>query len=252
MANRKGNKHTEESKKKIGMSSKGRVHPPRTPEHCKKISDSAKERHRLNPQPKGKNNPRYNQITFNCEFCGEETTDYPSNYNRRSHHFCGRECVSKWRTGENHPNKKSEYIEFDCSWCDELAKQKRVNYNFQGELHFCSKICEGNYASKYRSRENSHGWKGGRGKLYNTLRGLRVYREWRTDVFERDNYTCQVCSETHCELQAHHKITIKEFIENYELKTLDDAEDCEGLWDISNGLTVCLDCHNTIHRRKIK
>ena len=62
--------------------------------------------------------------------------------------------------------------------------------------------------------------------VYGTLQ----YQEWIKSVFKRDNYTCQDCGKIGCELNAHH---IKEWSKYPELR-----------FDINNGETLCIDCHN--------
>lgn len=65
-------------------------------------------------------------------------------------------------------------------------------------------------------------------------RYTKEYSEWRTSVFERDDYTCQRCGKRGGKLNAHH-------IERYR--------DCiERRTDVSNGVTLCEDCHRLIHR----
>ncbi len=68
-------------------------------------------------------------------------------------------------------------------------------------------------------------------------RGIRFsteYKQWRTDVFLRDSFTCQSCGDDKGgNLVAHH---IKSFAEFPELRLV-----------LSNGLTLCNDCHHDIH-----
>jgi len=61
------------------------------------------------------------------------------------------------------------------------------------------------------------------------------YIEWRTSVFERDNYTCVKCGDGQGgNLYSHHK---------------DGFNWCEGRrLDVSNGVTLCNKCHNDFHR----
>ena len=73
-------------------------------------------------------------------------------------------------------------------------------------------------------------WKGGithwRKKIYNSPTWIK----WRKSVFERDNYTCQICfihGSTY--LQANH---IKKFSDFPELR-----------FSVDNGITLCKNCH---------
>jgi len=69
-------------------------------------------------------------------------------------------------------------------------------------------------------------------------RAYPEYREWRTAVYERDNYTCQKCKEQESvwgNLNAHH---IEPYAKNKELRT-----------DVNNGITFCKDCHKNFHHR---
>lgn len=60
------------------------------------------------------------------------------------------------------------------------------------------------------------------------------YRLWRTTVFQRDNYTCQLCGQKGGKLNAHH---IKRF-----------AKDIANRFNVANGVTLCVDCHKYVHK----
>lgn len=60
------------------------------------------------------------------------------------------------------------------------------------------------------------------------------YKKWRKSVFERDDYTCQICGKKGCELNAHH---IKSFSRYPNFR-----------YDVSNGITLCKKCHKEVHR----
>jgi hypothetical protein len=100
-----------------------------------------------------------------------------------------------------------------------------------------------NKGISYHAREKHWNWQGGKTILSSQICSLFKNRQWRSDVFQRDNYTCQECGIKGGNLHCHH---IKQFaiiLDEYNIKTLEDAINCEELWNINNGLTLCRECH---------
>ncbi len=90
---------------------------------------------------------------------------------------------------------------------------------------------------------NNPSWKGGITVVSYKIRKDIKYRLWRSDIFKRDDFTCQECSNKGCKIQAHHIKPFSKIIVEYNIKTLQDALDCEELWDLNNGVTLCMPCH---------
>jgi 5-methylcytosine-specific restriction endonuclease McrA len=67
------------------------------------------------------------------------------------------------------------------------------------------------------------------------IRSSPEYLSWRDQVFKRDEYTCQDCKALGVFLNAHH---IKRFTDYPELR-----------FDVSNGKTLCIECHNKYRKR---
>jgi len=90
--------------------------------------------------------------------------------------------------------------------------------------------------------------------LYKSIRETYKYRQWRSDIFTRDNFTCSICKKYGGELNAdHYPKRFTDIIREYAIQTLQKALMCKELWDISNGRTLCLVCHrqtDTWGRRK--
>ena len=61
----------------------------------------------------------------------------------------------------------------------------------------------------------------------------KEYKDWRSNVFLRDEYTCMGCGQIGYTLNAHH---IESYSENEDLRT-----------DIDNGITLCEKCHIELH-----
>jgi 5-methylcytosine-specific restriction endonuclease McrA len=82
-------------------------------------------------------------------------------------------------------------------------------------------------------------WKGGITPVVTAIRKSPAYKNWRMAVFERDNYTCQMCGDvTGGNLQAHH------------IKPRREHKNDLLVFDIDNGVTLCKDCHISIRRKE--
>jgi len=104
---------------------------------------------------------------------------------------------------------------------------------------------------KPRYGKDSSSWKGGKAKLGIRIRKLTDYSNWRKTVFERDDYTCQLCGQKGGWLEVHHKKPFREILKENDIKTIESAVKCILIWDIDNGITYCKECHKKedVHRR---
>ena len=107
-----------------------------------------------------------------------------------------------------------------------------------------------------RGSKNPH-WKGGISSLHDLIRhSTSEARQWREEVFKRDNYTCQKCSDKKGHnLEAHHKRPFakifSDFLKYYnQFSPFEDKETLLRLaitykpfWDVDNGITMCEECH---------
>lgn len=80
--------------------------------------------------------------------------------------------------------------------------------------------------------------------IYKSIRDSAVYAKWRSDVFERDSWTCQTCGVRGVKLEAHHIKLFTTIMNEYKPKTNKEAYEIDELWDIGNGVTLCRSCHN--------
>lgn len=86
--------------------------------------------------------------------------------------------------------------------------------------------------------EKGSNWKGGITPKQKSVRNSVEYKTWRKAVFERDNYTCQNCGARGVIIHADH---IKSFAHYPELR-----------FELSNGRTLCIDCHEKTDNYKRK
>ena len=68
------------------------------------------------------------------------------------------------------------------------------------------------------------------GTIYKTKR----YANWRSKVFKRDRYKCQLCEKVGGYIEAHH----------IKLKSVSP----ELIFILTNGITLCGACHKSIHK----
>ena len=194
-----------------------------------------------------------------CEWC---TVSYaPSerfHYNGYFHkqawtnsRFCGNKCSALSRSGETERKETKK-----CAICGMLFLRKYKYSNKQWEnAKYCSKKCRatsvdtrvlkqclecGNTfkvkqyiknVTKHCSNSCKLLWTSKHGKTpqMKRLRKSKAFADWRKAVFERDDYTCQMCAIRGGELHPDH---IKQFAYYPELR-----------FDVSNGRTLCASCH---------
>jgi hypothetical protein len=98
--------------------------------------------------------------------------------------------------------------------------------------------------------KNHPNWKGGITPLTKNIRHCFKYRQWISDVFTRDDFTCQDCNIKGGFLHAHHIKQFSIILKENSIKTLEEALNCEELWNINNGITLCKKCHKNYKVKK--
>lgn len=128
-------------------------------------------------------------------------------------------------------NKRSRCDKCQVLTCENCGKGFiPANRNYKSK--HCSRTCK---EEKQKGFEPKHlkQKRGIKPRTYHVTNrekhGSQMDRDWRTAVFLRDKYTCQECGIAGKRLQAHHK---KPWKQHPELRH-----------DVSNGQTLCLDCH---------
>ncbi len=163
---------------------------------------------------------------------------------------------NKYKFGNNENN---------LNYIDGRSRTKTYCINCGKIINYRNKRCQ-SCAVKYlykigklnSKKEHNGNWKGGISSLCKKIKESEIYINWRKQVFQRDNYTCQECGKKGT-LNVHHikkfsKI-LKEFLEfhnnlnpikdKYELLEL--SKEWQEFWQIDNGQTLCEKCHSKIH-----
>lgn len=156
-----------------------------------------------------------------CEICGSTYRTKPSHAHRRR--YCSRRCFEQAHSvtmaGSGNPSWRDAKPR--CVDCDTPL----THYgHYDGKPDRCNK-CQ----RKYNRGAAHYNWQGGKTAEHAKLRNSLEYKQWRTAVFERDDYTCQECGQRGGDLHVDH---IKPFAIHPELRL-----------DVANGRTLCVPCH---------
>lgn len=168
----------------------------------------------------------------NCNNCGEY-------YEGDGKFFCSVEC-SREGQGRNGRPKDMDV------WNKGLTKEtdSRIDYNRP------TKFKKGNMINFGRRGDKAPFWKGGITPLVYIIRNSFKYRQWRSDIFTRDDFTCQKCGIRGVMLNAHHIDLFSEIFKENNIQSFEQALECDELWNLNNGITYCLDCHKKIHKEE--
>jgi 5-methylcytosine-specific restriction endonuclease McrA/predicted DNA-binding protein YlxM (UPF0122 family) len=158
----------------------------------------------------------------------------------------GKTSVLYWLNKHNIPLRKP-YEHLEPKYGKEnpmFGKTGKLN-PFYGKKHsektkaFLSKTNRGK-----NTGEKNPSWNGGRTKLYEKIRKTTKYSNWRNFVFKRDKYACVFCGYDKGKiLEADHIKPFSIIIKENKISTLKQAYNCQELWNIKNGRTLCKICH---------
>lgn len=171
-------------------------------------------------------------IIKNCKFCG---TEFYLRQSLKARIFCSSEHSIKWQ--------KDNAFHFPCVICQIEIYTQPTQIKYRNRKT-CSIKCRGIYIRKMAEKRRID-----LGYTKHQLDRLARYspesKFWRKAVFERDNYTCVECglrsgNGKSVILNADH---IKPF-----------AFFPQSRFDINNGRTLCIDCHNKtkINHKKMR
>ena len=175
---------------------------------------------------------------LSCPQCGK--LKYHKNCDiKRGRKFCSHLCSTIWWKGK--PRKYSEE-----------SRTKRV-------LNLGTRMLNKKHSEETKKKmslsslgkpklsirgENNKWWQGGKTKLTAQIRGSLQYSIWRRNIFIRDNFCCTIGGREHGnKLVADHIDSFASILIKNNIKTLQNAFECFELWDITNGRTLCFECH---------
>jgi hypothetical protein len=89
------------------------------------------------------------------------------------------------------------------------------------------------------------------------IRNTAKYLNWRLSVLKRDNFTCNICHASVKEnkslrLEVHHAKTFDDICKENNVTTVEQVLECEELWSMTNGVSICYRCHKGVERLRTK
>jgi len=157
----------------------------------------------------------YHDLCIRCSRSGENNPNYGKHFSEET-----RKKMSESKYGENNPMYGKHHTE---------ESRKKMGESKIGKHHTEESRIKMSCAKRGISPEKFNGFSTDEQTLF---RASKEYDEWRTSVFERDNYTCQECgAHGGVELEVHHIVP-------YHLH----PEPAMSL-DVDNGITLCKHCH---------
>src|SRR3990167_467682 len=183
-------------------------------------------------------------VIKSCDFCGKEIK-------RSAGKFCGVRSFCS-RKGQ-HDWEKIGKVKFpqlrDKNWCIEQYKKLYLK-KISEKLH-CGETVVFKYfkihgikldRSQWISGSKHYFWKNGATELARAIRTSQKYLIWRRLVFANNSRLCAICGATK-NLEADHIKKFKFILIDNKIKTLQDAQNCEELWEVKNGRVLCSFCN---------
>jgi 5-methylcytosine-specific restriction endonuclease McrA len=124
--------------------------------------------------------------------------------------------------------------------------RKKISDSLKGRIVSRKSILKMMETKKKNPRfgKRAANWRGGKTRLTQLIRSSFKYRQWRSDIFQRDNYCCMDCGKKSSgDIEVHHIKSLARIIVERNIRNLVEAIRCEELWNINNGLTLCVKCH---------
>jgi hypothetical protein len=182
---------------------------------------------------------RQKRVELTCEFCGNRFLE--TKVHARGRKFCSLTCKAEYQKtalrGESNPY-------YGRTHSDESRSLISKN-------HF-----------RWYGKDNPN-WQGGVTELRLLVRKSKKYKQWRTEIFKRDEYRSTITGSTG-RLVVHHVRSFQEILEEFlelhpelDPSSANDRTELfklalhhEVLWDLCNGVTMLREEHIAWHQNQ--
>jgi hypothetical protein len=213
---------------------------------------------------------RRDKVREECVICGEVRYVAPSKHRSKTPVCRKKECFGKLISIRQEGSGNSNYIgriqKVECIVCGKEVKDRN------GDKKFCSMECKSEWQrenlrgesnpfyGKHHTEENcrasaERNSKGLCQTINRAIRHTNKIKQWRQTVYERDDWTCAECGVRGGHLNAHHRESLSDLIdqyigieEQYEIDPFSVVHD-DYFYDVDNGVTYCKECHKEEHIR---
>ncbi len=183
-----------------------------------------------------------------CE-CGEIVSVFIGNLRSGNTKSCG--CLNREKTserskkylGKNNPNYKGGKVIITCKQC---GKEFKVKLSKKDIAQFCGRDCYNKWMSENNIGENSPSWKNGITSKHMQIRTSTKYTDFVETILKKADYTCLISKEKGGDLQVHHKKGFAKILEENNITTVKEAENCKELWDENNVVVLKEKWHSGI------
>lgn len=182
--------------------------------------------------------PAKKTTNVTCDYCCSIYTIQLCKLKRNINNFCSKKCYAEWRA-INHIRLGigRKRVVIQCDYCKKDIEQ------IPSAIHphnFCNRKCKGKWHSINFSGENNPTWRSDLTKEERAANSDRnynpEYQNWRKEVFERDNWNCQITGikkNRKNRLNAHHLFS---WVDNLNLR-----------FDVNNGISLIEEIHDLFH-----
>lgn len=193
------------------------------------------------------------KVKIKCDTCSTIFEKYESKLGKNN--FCCRECYLKFhsknvpictcevckKTFKGDKYNSNKYCSRECYNIAHQIKNKERTCPKCGKK-FIAKASDDKYCSwecyntdRHMPKGEDHwNWQGGISKQ-NDKRDSNDYKQWRLNVYKRDNYKCTKCGSKE-KLNAHH--------------ILSWSSHPDKRYNVDNGITLCEKCHIELHKKR--